>query len=63
MEPIQEREFGTRSRIMPTHFHVDWIPVIHAEMPLHMRHLLEWLGDIAASMGRKYPELRGRRKI
>jgi hypothetical protein len=48
--PIQEREFGSRSRILPTNFHLNWIPKAYTEFPLHLRHFLEWPNSIAADM-------------
>jgi hypothetical protein len=63
MEPINKREFGSRCRIMPTHFHLDWIPTAHAECPSHLRYLLEWPMKIATSLGSNYLKLRGRKSI
>ena len=62
MEPIQEREFGTRTRIMPTHFHLDWISVAYDELPAEMKYLVEWPRSVAEDLGAKYTSLRGRRQ-
>jgi hypothetical protein len=42
MAPILDREYGQRSRVTPTRYHLSWVDTALNLLPEGMKYLLEW---------------------
>lgn len=51
MEPVISREFGGRSRPIPSRYHLDWIFSANRELPPDLRDLVKWPNEMALSFG------------